>query len=206
MWDRRRARWSHSPWMPPCSLLDRVKSREDNADEPACNPRRDGSPLLSLLQPRMDAMLHAGRSGVPRNRGPLSRRGLLASGAVGILGLSFPELLRRQVHAASANSPRAKNVLVILEQGGLSHIDTWDPKPNVSSDHRSPFAPVQTSVPGIHYTALLTRTARWAHKLAVVRSMYHPRGGADGHPEGTKYVLSGSHPPARPRCPTSAPS
>jgi len=143
----------------------------------------------------MDAMLHAGRSDVSRNNAaPLTRRGLLAAGAAGILGLSFPDLLRGQVRAAAANAPRAKNVLVILEQGGLSHIDTWDPKPNATSDHRSPFAPVQTSVPGIHYTSLLTKTARWAHKLAVVRSMYHSKGGADAHPEGTKYVLSGSHP------------
>ena len=46
----------------------------------------------------------------------------------------------------------------------------------------------------MHFTELLTHTARVADKLAVVRSMYHPKGGANGHPDGTQYVLSGSHP------------
>ena len=83
---------------------------------------------------------------------------------------------------------------MVLEQGGLSHIDTWDPKPDVIADHRSPFRPVASTVPGMQFTELLSRTARVAHKLAVVRSMRHPCGGADDHPNGTHYALSGSHP------------
>ena len=83
---------------------------------------------------------------------------------------------------------------MILEQGGLSHIDTWDPKPDVVVDHRSPFRPIATNVPGMRFTELLSRTARVADKLTVVRSMRHLRAGADAHPSGTRYVLSGSHP------------
>lgn len=96
----------------------------------------------------------------------------------------------------SSNSPRpaAKNVLVILEQGGMSHMDTWDPKPLAPSDHRSPFKPISTSASGIQFTELLAHTSRVADKLAVVRSMIHPKAGANGHPEGTQYMLSGSHP------------
>jgi hypothetical protein len=124
----------------------------------------------------------------------MNRRGVLKAGAAGVLGWTLPQLLSLQASAASGRLPAARNVLVVLEQGGLSHIDTWDPKPSVPVEHRSPHRPIATSVPGIHYTELLAKTARWAHKLAVVRSMYHPRGGADGHPQGTKYILSGSHP------------
>lgn len=125
------------------------------------------------------------------------RRHLLKWSAVGVLGWSLPELLALQSAPASAGGSapgRAKNVLVILEQGGLSHTDTWDPKPEVIADHRSPYRPIATRVPGLRFTELLTRTARVADKLAVVRSMRHLRGGADAHPEGTRYVLSGSHP------------
>jgi hypothetical protein len=121
----------------------------------------------------------------------LSRRDLLTAGTVGILGLSLPQLL------ALAQTPgrraRARNVLVLLEQGGLSHLDTWDPKPDVLVEHRSPYKPIATRVPGMRFTELLTHTARVAHRLAVVRSMYHPRSIGD-HGAGTQYILSGAQP------------
>jgi len=127
--------------------------------------------------------------------GAYSRRQALQVGAAGILGLSLPEWLRIEACGSSGPArPAAKNVLVILEQGGLSHMDTWDPKPDAPEDHRSPFKPIDTNVPGIQFTELLTHTARVADRLAVVRSMWHPRAGANGHGEGTQYMLSGSHP------------
>src|SRR5450755_4987912 len=94
---------------------------------------------------------------------PVSRRGVFRFGVASVLGLSLPNLLRlqaRDTHRAG----RAKNVLVILEQGGLSHIDTWDPKPDVVAEHRSPHRPIATSIPGTHFTSLLPRTAQIAHK------------------------------------------
>ena len=119
----------------------------------------------------------------------LSRRSLLRLAAGGVAGLSLPHAL-----AATGKAAKAKSVLVVLEQGGLSHIDTWDPKPLQVSEDRSPFAPIPTRVPGMRFTELLSRTALVADKLAVVRSMHHTKAGADGHPLGTQYALSGSHP------------
>ncbi len=129
----------------------------------------------------------------PRNP---NRRDLLKWGMSSALGLSLPQWLALQNAQAAeiAGRPRAKSVLVILEQGGLSHIDTWDPKPEVLVDHRSPYRPIATTVTGMQFTDLLSRTARVAHKLSVVRSMRHVRVGADDHPNGTHYALSGSHP------------
>jgi hypothetical protein len=125
---------------------------------------------------------------------PLSRRRLLQLGSAGVLGWSLPELLALQARAAVDNPrARAKNVLVVLEQGGLSQLDTWDPKPGVAVENRSPFKPVATCVPGIRFTELLAKSARVADKLAVVRSMHHPKGVAD-HGGGTRYMLSGAHP------------
>lgn len=126
----------------------------------------------------------------------VDRRAMMKWSLAGVLGLSLADwfaLLKGQA-AEEINRARARNVLVILEQGGLSHIDTFDPKPEVVAEHRSPFSPIATSVPGLRFTSLLPRTARLAHKLAVLRSMRHPRGGADDHPNGTHYALSGSHP------------
>lgn len=127
---------------------------------------------------------------------PLTRRRLLTqTGTAGVLGLSLPQLLALQAHAGKSGDPgAAKRVLVVLEQGGLSHLDTWDPKPEAVSEHRSPHRPISTSVPGMQLTSLLPHTARIAHKLAVVRSMHHTKAGADAHPNGTQYALSGAHP------------
>ncbi len=123
----------------------------------------------------------------------VSRRRWLQSGAAGVLGCSLPQLLALQARAAEGRL-EAKRVLVIYEQGGLSHIDTWDPKPETVVDHRSPHAPISTTVPGMQFTALLPQTAAIAHKIAVVRSMHHAKLGADAHPNGTQYALSGTHP------------
>jgi hypothetical protein len=132
-------------------------------------------------------------SSTPARRLP-HRRAALRAGVAGVLGLSLPDLLAAATPAPGRPAGRAKNVLVILEQGGLSHLDTWDPKPDAPADHRSPFKPVATSVPGIRFTELLAKTARVAHRLSVVRSMWHPKAGASGHPDGTQYMLSGAHP------------
>lgn len=130
-----------------------------------------------------------------RNRTSIPRRRAIQVGSTGVLGLSLPQWLAIQARASNAGlKPAAKNVLVLLEQGGMSQMDTWDPKPEAPSDHRSPFKPISTSASGIQFTELLANTSRVAHKIAVVRSMYHPKAGANGHPDGTQYMLSGSHP------------
>src|SRR5437016_4209842 len=54
--------------------------------------------------------------------------------------------------------------------------------------------PIATSVPGMQFTDLMPHTARVADKLSVIRSMWHDKAGANGHPDGTQYILSGSHP------------
>lgn len=126
---------------------------------------------------------------------PQSRRRALQVGAAGVLGLSMPQWMAIQAAASPASGrPAAKNVLVILEQGGLSHMDTWDPKPNAPVDHRSPHRPIATNVPGMQFTSLLPRTSQVADKLSVIRSMWHAKAGANGHPDGTQYALSGSLP------------
>lgn len=133
-----------------------------------------------------------GQRGLPND---VTRRRFLRAASGSILGATLPELLRAEsAAAAQSTGPAAKRVIVVYEQGGLSHMDTWDPKPDAPVDHRSPHRPIATSVSGIQFTALLPHTARIAHKLAVVRSMHHAVAGADAHPNGTQYALSGAHP------------
>lgn len=121
-----------------------------------------------------------------------SRRAFVRRTSLSALGLSLADflLLERQARAAGSR-PQARNVLVILEQGGLSHVDTWDPKPEQASDHRSPFKPISTNVPGIQFSELLSKTAKVADRLAVLRGMHHTIG---DHPQGTAFALRGNNP------------
>ena len=149
-----------------------------------------------LKQSPVAEMTSSLREGITRrcllNRGARSFVGLGLGGVLSALG-GGPLLGTGSGGGHGKHFGRAKRVLVILEQGGLSHMDTWDPKPNAPSEHRSVFKPIGTKVPGMQFTELLAKTAKVADKLAVVRSMYH-KIKVDDHPRGTQYILSGEVP------------
>jgi Protein of unknown function (DUF1501) len=129
----------------------------------------------------------------PHTTPRLNRRSFLGLGLLGTLSLF--ESLPRAAAADKQRTVRAKNVLVIFEQGGLSQMDTWDPKPEAVAEHRSPFKPVATNVPGVRFTELLEKTACHADKLSVVRCMTQPTPGiGNSHPKGSQYIYSGEAP------------
>ncbi|MCB1092427.1 MAG: DUF1501 domain-containing protein, partial [Verrucomicrobiae bacterium] len=113
-----------------------------------------------------------------RSEAPIdpARRRMLKSLSAGALGLSLPEWLALEARAKSqiadaAIRGQARQVLVIYEEGGISQMDSFDPKPEALADHRSPFGPIPTSVPGTHFSSLMPLIAKQAHRLSVVRSM-----------------------------------
>ena len=130
----------------------------------------------------------------PYRFGSSGRRGFLRMGLGGFASLSLPGLLRLQAASAqtSGEGPtptRDKTaVIMVWKPGGCSHIDTYDPKPDASSDYRGPFATIPTKVPGLQFTELLPMHAAIADKFTVLRSM---RQTAGGHPAGSMQMLSG---------------
>ncbi|MGV3723802.1 MAG: DUF1501 domain-containing protein [Actinomycetota bacterium] len=119
----------------------------------------------------------------------LSRRSFIGIG----VGSAAAALTGGEARAGAAG--RARRVLVIFEQGGVSHIDTWDPKPDAPTEHRSPFKAISTRANGVQFTELLTRTAQVAHRMTVVRCMTQPTPGiGNSHPKGSQYVFSGEAP------------
>ena len=125
-----------------------------------------------------------------RSVNKLRRRNSLS---LGVLALS--SLANRKLLQAASPKAKAKNVLVIFEQGGMSHIDTWDPKPHATEEHRSPFKPIQTTVPGVQVTELLEKTSRHLDKLTLIRCMTQPTPGiGNSHPKGAQYIYSGEAP------------
>ena len=126
----------------------------------------------------------------------LRRRSFIGLGLGGLAHLAgFGNLPSALAASVSGRKGRAKQVLVIFEQGGVSHIDTFDPKPDAPAEHRSPFKPISTVVPGMQFTELLRKTAKVADKLTVVRCMTQPTPGiGDSHPKGSQYIFSGEAP------------
>ncbi|RPH50737.1 MAG: DUF1501 domain-containing protein [Planctomycetota bacterium] len=126
---------------------------------------------------------------------PLSRRRFLRLGAG---GLSLPALLALQNSGwtralpASAGFGKAKSCIVLFAWGGMSHLDTFDPKPDAPSDIRGEFRPIRTAVGGMEVSEHLPRLARQARRLAVVRSVHH---GAPGHRPAAYWNLTGHAPP-----------
>ena len=122
----------------------------------------------------------------------LSRRSFVG---LGVCGLSSLTAFRPASGQQKSFDGPAKQVLVLFEQGGVSHTDTWDPKPDAPEEHRSPFKPIQTKLPGVRLTELLTKTAEHLDKLTIVRCMTQPTPGiGNSHPKGSQYIFSGEAP------------
>jgi hypothetical protein len=106
-----------------------------------------------------------------------SRRDFLRIGALGG-ALTLPGLLRLRAKAATT-SPSRKSVILVCLNGGPSHIDMYDLKPNAPAEIRGEFSPIATSVPGFDISELMPLQAKIADKLALVRSAQWPLD--DGH-------------------------
>jgi hypothetical protein len=115
-----------------------------------------------------------------------SRRHLLRAGVAAPLGLTLPQLL------ASAGR-REKHCIFIFQYGGLSQLDSWDPKPDAPQEIRGPYRPIATAVPGFRVGELMPRLAKLADRYAVVRSMTHREA---VHDRANAMLLAGSATPA----------
>jgi hypothetical protein len=98
----------------------------------------------------------------------MSRRAFLTVGSLGLGGLTLSSLLAGRADAAGL--VRGKSVIFLFQQGGPSQLETFDPKPDAPDGIRTVTGTVPTSIPGVYFGATMTRLARLAHKLTVVRS------------------------------------
>ena len=120
----------------------------------------------------------------------LSRRQVLQVGSVGLLGLALPDLLRLQ---AGSSGKREKSCIFIFQYGGLSQLDSWDPKPNAPEELRGPYKPIATNVPGFQVGELMPRLAQRADKYAILRSLSHTM---PIHDVANRMLLAGQAKPA----------
>ena len=128
----------------------------------------------------------------PACPGPIDRRSWLKLGGLGFgaLALGVQPTLAGLL-AAAEQSPavdREFSVILFWANGGPSHLDLFDLKPEAPAEYRGPFQPIRTNVPGIEISECLPKLAGLADKFTLVRSLHHER---NEHSGGTHRFLTG---------------
>jgi hypothetical protein len=120
----------------------------------------------------------------------VTRRDFLQIGGIAALGL--PTVLRSEANGTdSATNPShatAKSVILVYLGGGLSHHDSFDPKPDAPVEVRGNYSAIATRVSSVRFGDKIPLLAARNNKFALIRSATH---GNDHHETATNWVLSG---------------
>jgi hypothetical protein len=111
----------------------------------------------------------------------------LKLGLGALLGGGFVDALRIRA-AAEPSKPKTSCILIWLD-GGPSHFETFDPKPEAPAEIRGEFQAIQTKTPGVFVSENMTRLAAISDKLAIVRSVCHNQ---NNHGAGNHYMTTGA--------------
>lgn len=122
----------------------------------------------------------------------MQRREFLKVGVISGLGLTLGDYFRALDASGqeAENSAKAQSVIFIYLAGGMSHVDTFDPKPYAPVEYRGELGTVNTNT-GDVFGGLMKNMANCADKLCVLRSVTH---GEAAHERGTHNMLTGYRP------------
>jgi hypothetical protein len=123
----------------------------------------------------------------------VSRRDCLQLGLTTLLGGGLATALRARASSPTGGSrPQlARSCILIWQDGGPTHYETFDPKPDAPAEIRGEFKPIPTTIAGAHFSEHMKRLAGMAGRLAVVRSIRHDQG---NHGAGNHYLMTGAPP------------
>lgn len=116
------------------------------------------------------------------------RRDCLKLGLGALLGGGFVNSLRARGHAEEGSGRKTSCILVWLD-GGPSHFETFDPKPDAPAEIRGDCQPINTKTPGLYFSENMTRLAAISDKLTIVRSVRHDQ---NNHGAGNHYMTTGA--------------
>src|SRR5689334_17845674 len=122
------------------------------------------------------------------------RRDFLKIGAAGLLGLSLPQLLRLEAHAAEsgkASTRKATSVILVWLAGGPATIDMWDLRPDAPAEIKGEFKSIKTKADGVEISEHLPKMAEVMDKATVVRSLAHT---IPSHGPATVFMTTGNRP------------
>src|SRR4051812_19876390 len=99
--------------------------------------------------------------------GIINRRDFLQVGAVGLAGslLASPSSASPRAPAQPAS---ARSVILLWLAGGVTHIDSFDPKPDAPAEIRGTLNTIQTDMPGVRFTEVMPQLARQMRHLALI--------------------------------------
>ena len=126
----------------------------------------------------------------------MTRRNCLQLGLGALAGAGLGDLLRLRAQAAGNGEARDRSCILIWLDGGPTHYETFDPKPNAPNEIRGEFQPISTRQAGVQFSEHLVRLAAASDQFAVIRSIRHNQG---NHGAGNHYMMTG----APPRIPVS---
>jgi hypothetical protein len=128
---------------------------------------------------------------IHRNCEGYTRRDCLQLGLGGLLGTGLASALRLKAASAgeSAKSARPTSAIMVWLDGGPTHYETFDPKPEAPAEIRGEFQPIATKVPGVFFSQHMQRLGAIADKLAIVRSIKHHD---SNHGGGNHYMMTGA--------------
>jgi hypothetical protein len=109
-------------------------------------------------------------------QGPMgiTRRNMLQVGAISALNLCLPDVLAAGDRLSGKEvAPKADSCILVFLNGGPSHLDMWDMKPDEPKETRSEFKPIATSVAGIQVCEHVPRLAKLMGRCTLVRSVHH---------------------------------
>jgi hypothetical protein len=107
----------------------------------------------------------------------LSRRSFVQLGVAGMASVGLAGVLRaREQSPAGDEARRSTSAILIWLDGGPSHLDLYDMKPQAPAEVRGIWSPIPTNVPGIEISELFPRQAKVANKFSLIRSLYHDTG------------------------------
>lgn len=118
----------------------------------------------------------------------LSRGAFLRGALTGLGLLGLPRVMQLQAEAAPAVGARKRSLILLWQDGGATHFETFDPKPDAPSEYRGELAAIPTTLPGVSYCEVLPRLAALAHRTCVIRSLHQP---SSDHVVGSHNVLTG---------------
>jgi hypothetical protein len=121
----------------------------------------------------------------------VGRRDFLKAGVAGGGGLTLASYA--QLAAAEAINPNAtaKSAIFVNLNGGPSHMDSFDLKPDAPAEYRGEFSPIQTCLPGVMISEHLPKIATCMDKFTLLRGVSHS---VAAHDLGTRYVNTGNRP------------
>ena len=120
---------------------------------------------------------------------PSSRRNFVSGVAKSMLGVGILPCLPKVGHAARpgrTTGGTAKSVIYIYLSGGMSHIDSFDPKPG--SETQGPVETLNTSADGVRVSQYFPQMAKQMHHVSVINSLNSTAG---AHAQGRYYMHTG---------------